>query len=124
MGHNVVFDAGGLSNNRLVATHSIAVDFDFKNSTRSPFEIWCNIHPWMHAYGMIVDSPYYALTDVKGDFEITRLPAGETLEFYIWHEHYGFINATGKQERSPLKLELQADEVRILGDVVLSKLVE
>lgn len=121
MGHNAVFDAGGLADNRLLSPYSIAIDFDFKKSTRSPFQIWCNIHPWMSAYGMVVDSPYYALTKFEGDFEIARLPAGETLEFYIWHERYGFITAAGKQERSPFKVQLQADEVRTLADIVLSK---
>ncbi len=124
MGHNAVFDAGGLVNNRLLAPNSIAVDFDFKKSTRSPSEIWCNIHPWMSAYVLVADSPYHALTKFEGDFEIARIPAGEPLEFYFWHERYGFITASGKQERSPFKLQLQSDEVRTLADIVLSKPAE
>lgn len=123
-GHNVVFEAGGLSGNRLLATNTVAIDFDFKKSTRSPFEVFCNIHPWMHAYGIVVDSPYYALTDIEGEFEIARLPAGEPLEFFIWHERYGFITPTGAQERSPFTLHLETDEVRILANVVLSKPAE
>jgi plastocyanin len=39
--------------------------------------IFCNIHPQMAAYVMVVDTPYFALSDESGRFEITGVPAGE-----------------------------------------------
>jgi len=36
----------------------------------------CTIHPWMNAYVLVVDNPYYAITDGDGNFEIKGVPAG------------------------------------------------
>lgn len=47
--------------------------------------ILCNIHSEMSAYVMVVDTPYYAMTDSKGRFRIRNVPPGEyTLR--AWHE--------------------------------------
>lgn len=37
----------------------------------------CDVHPWMFAYGCVVDHPYYALTGADGSFKISGLPAGK-----------------------------------------------
>ena len=48
----------------------------------------CSVHPWMGAYIAIMDHPFYAITNAKGEFRISDLPQGEyTLE--AWHEVYG-----------------------------------
>lgn len=48
----------------------------------------CSVHPWMGAYIAVVDHPYVAVTNERGEFEIPGLPAGHyTLEF--WHEVFG-----------------------------------
>ena len=39
-----------------------------------PFQ--CNVHPWMFAYGCIVDHPFHAVTDKDGRFELKGLPPG------------------------------------------------
>ena len=39
--------------------------------------IFCNIHPQMAAYVMVVDTPYFALSDGTGRFEIAGVPPGE-----------------------------------------------
>ena len=50
--------------------------------------IQCDIHPWMKAYFFVMDHPYFAVTNAKGQFEIKGLPAGEyTLS--AWHEEFG-----------------------------------
>ena len=36
----------------------------------------CNIHPEMLAYIVVLDTPYFAMTDGDGDFEIPALPEG------------------------------------------------
>jgi hypothetical protein len=42
----------------------------------------CNQHPWMKMYVNVVKSPFYAVTDKSGKFEIKGLPPGDyTLEF-------------------------------------------
>ncbi len=51
-------------------------------------ELKCGVHPWMHAYAVVQDHPYFAITDDKGAFEIKGLEQGEyTLE--SWHPVLG-----------------------------------
>jgi len=42
-------------------------------------------HPWMNAYIMVTEHPYYALTDVNGNFILENVPPG-TYELKMWHE--------------------------------------
>ena len=42
-------------------------------------------HPWMSAYIVRADNPYYVLTDKKGEFKLTGVPAG-TYKLTMWHE--------------------------------------
>lgn len=52
----------------------------------------CGIHKWMHAFVIVQDHPYYAVTDSSGRFKISGLPDGEyTLN--IWHEELGDLTA-------------------------------
>lgn len=55
-----------------------------------PIKIGCDIHPWMNAWWMVVDHPYAAVTNDKGEFEISELPDG-THEFRVWHEKAGYL---------------------------------
>jgi plastocyanin len=62
---------------------------------RSPGELTCDIHPWMKAYWMVLDNPYFAVTDEKGNFEIKNVPAG-TQKIVVWQESVapnGFVTA-------------------------------
>lgn len=48
----------------------------------------CNKHPWMKMYVNVVDNRFFAVTDARGDFEISGLPPGSyTLEAV--HEKLG-----------------------------------
>jgi plastocyanin len=42
-------------------------------------------HPWMSAYIMVADHPYYTVTDENGYFELSDIPAG-TYTLKMWHE--------------------------------------
>lgn len=47
--------------------------------------VFCNIHPQMSAYIVVVKTPYYALSNDKGMVEINNVPNGKyTLK--VWHE--------------------------------------
>jgi plastocyanin len=45
--------------------------------------LFCNIHPHMAAYVMAVESPYYAVSNDKGEFAIRGLEAG-TFTYHTW----------------------------------------
>ena len=63
---------------------------------RTPGELTCDIHPWMKAYWMVLDNPYFAVTDAQGNFEIKNAPAG-TQKVVVWQEAVapnGFVSAS------------------------------
>jgi hypothetical protein len=48
----------------------------------------CSVHPWMGAYVAVMDHPFYAISDEKGEFTLPKLAAGKyTVE--AWHEVFG-----------------------------------
>jgi plastocyanin len=53
-----------------------------------PIAVRCDAHPWMHAYWLSMDQPYYAVTDADGKFSIGDLPPGD-YEVEVWHETLG-----------------------------------
>ncbi len=44
----------------------------------------CNIHDWMEAYVLVVDTPYFARTDARGRARIAQVPPG-TYRLRWWH---------------------------------------
>jgi Carboxypeptidase regulatory-like domain len=61
-------------------------------------EVTCDSHPWMHGFVQILDHPYGAVTNAKGEFSITDIPAG-TYTVEAWHE------ALGKVKEANVKVE-------------------
>ena len=58
-------------------------------------KITCEVHPWMNAYGGVLEHPFYSVTGDDGSFSIQGLPSGEyTIE--AWHEKFGAQTATVK----------------------------
>lgn len=62
----------------------------FNVEERLPIPISCSIHPWMNGYVLIKDTPYFAVTDEDGNFEIENLPPGEWT-FRFWQENVGYV---------------------------------
>lgn len=60
--------------------------------------LFCNIHPHMAAYVVVVDSPYFAVSDDAGGFTIRGLPAG-TFTYRMWRA--GAAVATGSVTVKP-----------------------
>jgi hypothetical protein len=48
--------------------------------------IFCNIHPQMSAVVVVVDTPYFALSDATGQFAIGDVPPGR-YQLDLWEEH-------------------------------------
>ena len=71
-------------------------------------KIVCEVHPWMSAYIAVSEHPYYAVTDVYGDYLITDIPAG-SYRLKVWHE------TLGTQEKS---VEVKAGGSQIVDFVL------
>ena len=85
----------------------------FTVSENLPKPFACNIQPWLQAYMLVRDNPYFAVTNERGNFCIPNLPAGEELEFVFWHERFGYLKniksdvptlTTNDKGRLPTKL--------------------
>ncbi len=69
----------------------------------------CNVHPWMIAYLHVIEHPFFAVTDAKGEFELPAgLPAGKyTVE--VSHQKAGtrtFEVETGAGKGATVVVEL------------------
>jgi hypothetical protein len=120
IGHNT--NISGSSFNQLIpAGQGTAYKPDAE--TGMPTMVTCNIHPWMKAYAVFRKDGYVAVSAADGSFSIADLPAGETIEFQVWHERSGGPNGAVGLEKPDLKwtpkgrfqIRLEADEVKDLG---------
>jgi hypothetical protein len=69
------------------------MDIKPEEPERGPGQVICSIHPWMEAYWLVLDHPYFAVTDKDGNFEIKNVPAG-TQKVVVWQEAVGFVTPT------------------------------
>jgi plastocyanin len=65
------------------------VPFDREGLSR----VFCNIHPQMAAYVMVVNTPYYAVSDRTGQFTIRDVPYG-TYRYHAWRPGAAILNDT------------------------------
>jgi hypothetical protein len=78
--------------------------------------IACYIHPWMSAKVVVLDHPYFAVTDKDGKFEIKNAPAGN-YRLIVWHEEIGWRG--GFAGRNGQKITIKAGGVTDLGKLGL-----
>jgi plastocyanin len=79
VGHNVYWPS--ISGNKKLA-HNLGTwpigqskAFQFNDLGSAP--LLCNVHPEMSGYLVVVPTPYFAVTDKAGNFEIKGVPAGQ-----------------------------------------------
>jgi plastocyanin len=72
--------------------------------------IGCNIHDWMEAYVLVVESPYFGKTGPDGQVRIANVPAGR-YRVQLWHPLQKTHVAAGEIEigSSPARLNLVLD---------------
>ena len=79
VGHNVYWPS--ISGNKKL-THNLGTwpkgekkSFQFSDLGVAP--LLCNVHPEMSGYVVVVATPYFAVTDKDGNYEIKNVPAGK-----------------------------------------------
>jgi len=66
----------------------------FKKKLKKQFDaaeyikVTCDAHNWMTGWIVVMDHPYYVVTDATGSFTMENVPAG-TYQVKIWHETLG-----------------------------------
>ena len=48
----------------------------------------CDLHPWMRAWVVVAEHPFYAVTNDEGEFMLDRVPPGE-YTLHLWQESLG-----------------------------------
>ena len=79
------------------------------SKAEEPFYVKCDVHPWMKAWIMVADHPFFAITDENGNFKIDNVPAGE-YEIIFWQE---------KLSNLPKKKYVEADntlKIKVLDE--------
>jgi len=79
VGHNVYWPS--VSGNKKLS-HNLGT---WPKGEKKPFQfndlgvasLLCNVHPEMSGYVVVAPTPYFAVTDKEGNFEIKNIPAGK-----------------------------------------------
>jgi hypothetical protein len=118
VGHNVKMSPLGNPEFNQNVPPKESTTYKFEKQLPAPTEATCSIHPWMKAYIMCREDPYFAITKTDGSFEIANVPAGEELEFQVWHEKApSGLAAKPDWAQGRFKLKLNADETKDLGTI-------
>jgi len=90
--HNVFAPPGSAKAFNL-GTYGVGVSKTITFNDLGEVTLLCNVHPEMNAYILILQNPYFTVTDKKGNFIIEDVPPGKyTLK--VWHEK---LKDTGKE---------------------------
>ncbi len=87
VGHNVYWPS--ISGNKKLAHNlgtwpqGVKKSFQFNDLGTAP--LLCNVHPEMSGYVVVVPTPYFAVTDKEGGFEIKDVPSGN-YKLKTWSE--------------------------------------
>jgi hypothetical protein len=104
--HNTNFGAAGEPGFNDMLKQAAAFPFKFSRSQDKPITCICNVHPWMKCYVLPRKNPYFAVTNEKGEFTIENLPAGEEIQFQVWHEASEGLAAKPEWSKGRFKLKI------------------
>jgi hypothetical protein len=88
--------------------HKVALNVKPENN---PIPLTCSIHGWMNGYIWALDTPFAAVTDKDGNFEIKGVPAGHKLKIIAWHEKAEYLGK-GKAGED---VEVNKDETKTVN---------
>jgi predicted aconitase with swiveling domain len=79
-------DGAAVFNVALPGQHQV-IDVTRRLQAPGIVPVLCGVHPHMAAWLLVHDSPYVAVTDERGAFRITDIPAGR-YRVTVWHEGF------------------------------------
>ncbi len=97
--HNVNVKLKKTTYNQTIAGGQ-AFELPLADPERTPGAVVCDIHPWMTSWWMVLDHPYFAVTDEKGNYEIKNAPAGSQ-KVVVWQEFVkggGFVTSPSGED--------------------------
>ena len=77
--------------------------------------VFCNIHPEMSAVVVVLDTPYYGVSDPAGDVRIEAVPIGQ-YELHVWSE-----TASPEQLQALTRHVMISDSTHTLGTMRLTE---
>ena len=80
------------------------------------FKLTCDVHPWMRAFVVVTDHPFFAVTGDDGSFSIEGVPPGE-YNVEAWHSHYGLKKASVTVGRGERALDFTYDGTEPAPDI-------
>lgn len=129
MAHNTKMEPPGNDPFNQLLGQGGTAGYKFRKEMPAPTSVTCSIHSWMKAYILARNNPYFAVTKDDGSFEIPNVPAGEKIEFRIWHERAGgrdgggLLEATGEWPKGRSMRTIPVDGVLDLQDVMVAPAV-
>ncbi len=84
------------------------VPFDRLLDKPAQLEVICDLHPWSKAHILVLDHPYFAMSQKSGAFSIEDIPPG-TYRVKAWHPALGVAEQTvtvGAGQPSSVSLKL------------------
>lgn len=101
------------SNGQMMANTS-QVRSAFVHPDAKEFFVTCSLHPFIQTRALMVDNPYYVITDAEGKFTIPDVPAG-TYDIIAWHPYIptkkGTVTIQANQE-ARINFEFDSDDER------------
>ncbi len=81
--------------NKMQAAKAADVSIESKAIADDVIELACGVHPWMHAFVVVQDHPFFSVTGTDGVFAISGLTPG-TYTLEAWHPTLGAKSMTVK----------------------------
>ena len=72
--------------------------------------VTCDLHSWMHAWVVVMEHPFYAVTNANGEFVLPNVPPGRH-KLQVWQETLGVTArevVVGTQDVTGVTVELRA----------------
>jgi hypothetical protein len=82
---------------------------------KRPLTMTCDIHPWMEAWVMVYNHPFFAVTRADGSFTIDGVPAGAQ-RLVLWQPAVGYVTPGAG---SGMAVTVEAGKAQDVGELKL-----